>query len=220
MWEPSDIESLNSRIGASLRHQYTQVHVLLITWADNDLQDVDREIRELREVFETDYCYSSVSYFRIPDKKSQARLNFEISNFVYNQSQGSDSLIIVYYAGHCGPDNEDKAEWYAFEEGGPKLPWHTTQNYLFAAEGDVLLILDCCHASLITKGRKDEGGRFELIAASAIGRLTPVPGPSSFTKALIRLLKNHVEDGIQSESLASALREDRKITGESLESSR
>lgn len=100
----------------------------------------------------------------------------------------------------------------SFENGGPTLSWHITQQILFAARGDVLVLLDCCNASLLTKGTKD-GGRFELIAASAKGAKTPVPGKKSFTRVLIKELKKHATDGIDANELADRLREDDRITG-------
>ena len=216
MVEDDVVESFKSSIGTNLQSLYTQVHVLLIAWADNDLGDVEAEISDLRKVFEEDYKYTSISFFPIPVDGSQRRLlNAEISSFVKDQSQRNDSLIIVYYAGHCSANEQGQAQWAAFERGGPTLSWHVTQQLLFCAQGDVLLILDCCEASLITGGSKDDGGRFELIAASAKGRKTPVPGRRSFTRAVIRLLGQNAKEGISSESLASKLREDNKITGKS-----
>ncbi|KAK0707028.1 hypothetical protein B0T26DRAFT_744079 [Lasiosphaeria miniovina] len=183
------VESFKSSIGTSLQSPYAEVHVLLIAWSQNDLGGAEDENRDLRAVFEKDYNYTTVSFFPIPvDGSQRRRLNSEISTFVENQSRRRDSLVIVYYAGNCSANKQG------------------------LAEGDVLLVLDCCNASLITRGSKDDGGRFELIAASAKGAKTPVPGRKSFTRALIRLLGQHAEKGISSESLASKLREDEKIT--------
>ncbi|KAF4471552.1 HET-s domain [Fusarium albosuccineum] len=207
-------ESFKATIGPSLQSSYAEVHVLLLAWADHDLGDIDSEIRDLRSVFEQDYNYSSVSFFQIPSNGSQrARLNTEISTFVEQKSSRHDSLIIVYYAGHCSADAQGQAEWAALEKGGPTLSWYVTQQLLFSASGDVLLILDCCNASLIARGFNDGDGRFELIAASAKGVKTPEPGRRSFTRALIRLPKQHCDEGISTESLASKLREDSRITG-------
>lgn len=206
------VQSFNSGIGLDLQSLYNELHVLLIAWAKNDLHGVEKEIKGLREVFEKDYEYNSVTFFPIPDDGShRQRLNAEICGFVDDQSRHG-SLIIVYYAGHCSPNAQDQAEWAAFEERGPTLPWSPAQQLLFSAPGDVLLILDCCHASLITRGSKNEEGRFELIAASAKGVKTPMPGPKSFTAALIKLLKQHANEGISSESLSAKLREHGKST--------
>jgi hypothetical protein len=209
-------ESFKNTIGADLQASYTHVHVLMIAWADNDLDGVDKEIEDLRAVFEKEYNYNSVTFFPIPIQGSSwARLNVEVSSFIEEKSTPLNSLAIIYYAGHCGPDAQGKAEWAAFEQGGPTIPWYITQQLLFSAPGDVLLILDCCQASLITRGIKDGDGRFELIAASAKGAKTPAPGRKSFTRGLIRLLQEHASAGVSSESLASYLREDPKITGKS-----
>ncbi|RSL47625.1 hypothetical protein CEP54_013315 [Fusarium duplospermum] len=205
------VESFKRAVGPGLHSGYTQVNVLLIHWAKNDLGGVENEIQELQSVFEADYNYTTL-LFRIPDNDShRQRLNTEISCFVENKSQ-RDSLIIVYYAGHCSPDELGQAEWAALEEGGPSLSWNAGQQILFSAPGDVLLILDCCFASLITPGLKNHGTRFELIAASARSARTPMPGPRSMTRVLTKLLKEHANEGISSENISSKLRENNKIT--------
>lgn len=101
---------------------------------------------------------------------------------------------------------------YSFEKGAPTLSWHITQQLLFSAHGDVLVLLDCCNASLLTKGTKAHG-RFELVAASAIGAKTPIPGKKSFTRALIKELKKNAASGIYADELASRLREEENVTG-------
>lgn len=223
MGDADIVESFNSGIEPGLRDPYTQVNVLLIYWDKNDLNRVEREVQELRSVFEETYKFNSV-VFRIPtDKSCRKRLNHEIIGFVNNQSQ-RDSLIIIYYAGHCSPGKHGQAEWTPFEDQDePALSWNEGQQLLFSAPGDVLLILDCCHASLIAVGSKDEGSRFELLAASATAKgsqnaeftRTPVPGSHSFTRILTRLLEEHAPEGISSESLCSEIREDGKIMGTS-----
>lgn len=208
------VDSFNNGLGSALHAGYAAVHVLLITWAKSDLKDVQREIDDLRAVFDKDYRYTSVTSFAIPiDGLYKLRFNTEISSFIETKSQSNDTLLIFYYAGHCSSKDQGLAEWAAFEKEGPTVQWHVTQQLLFSAPCDVLLILDTCHASLISPGSKDDGGRFELIAASAKGSWTPKPGPRSFTRGLIRLLKQHVEKGIRTNDLASILREDLKITG-------
>jgi hypothetical protein len=215
MAETDIVEAFKSSIGPSLNDPYSQVHVLLLFWARNDLgAGVEEEVRDLRAVFEKEYNYGCVSLPIPVDGSQERRLNLEISRFVDDRSRNSDSLIIIYYAGHCSKNAQGQTEWAAFAEGGPTLRWHLAQQLLFSARGDVLLILDCCNASLITRGYKNDGGRFELIAASAIGAQTPAPGRTSFTRALTKLLRQHAMHGISSESLASKLREDDRITGE------
>ncbi|KAM7211284.1 hypothetical protein V8F06_013341 [Rhypophila decipiens] len=217
MTDSDIVGSFEAGIGPSLHTPYTEVHALLISWADNDFgKPLDDEITNLRAVLENEYNYSSVTTFSIPTENAHRRLNREISSFVEDYSSSSDSLIIIYYGGHCGPNskNAKEAEWAAFEDEdrGPSLLWLYTQGLLFAARGDVLLILDCCHAALLCAGLKSDGGRFELVAACGKASKTPIPGRLSFTNGLIRILKRHVHEGITSQSLASVLREDSKIT--------
>lgn len=216
------VQSFNSGLEAGLHDPYTQVNVLLMHWDKNDLKGVEKEVQALRTVLETTYNYNTV-VFRIPtDSSCRRRLNTEIIGFVNNQSQPG-SLIILYYAGHCGPNKQGHAEWTPYEdEAKPALSWNEAQQLLFSAPGDVLLILDCCHASLIAVGCKsDEGSRFELMAASAsatgAGRSqmamttqTPVPGSHSFTNILTKRLKENASQGISSENLCSEIREDKK----------
>ncbi|KAG6353630.1 hypothetical protein INS49_005338 [Diaporthe citri] len=191
--------------------EYSQVQAVLIAWSENDVGP-EQELKDLRAVFEKDYQFS-VSTFNIPNHGSSpgAKLNLEIASLVDTKCNHSDSLVIIYYAGHCGPDKHGNAEWAAFETGGPTLSWHITQQIPFAAHGDVLVLLDCCNASLLTRRTKD-GGRFELLAASAKGAKTPIPGRKFFTRALIKELKKHAAVGIDADELADRLREDDRIT--------
>jgi hypothetical protein len=87
------------------------------------------------------------------------------------------------------------------------LIWSQIQSSCFDAVGDVLLILDCCHATLLTKGQK-LGGRFEVLAACAKGLETPVPGPQSFTSAMLKVLSGEIiEKGITAERLCARMEE-------------
>lgn len=98
------------------------------------------------------------------------------------------------------------------EYGDPTLSWSITQQLLYAALGDVLLILDCCNAALIKGGEKPQG-KFELLAASAKGVKTPLPGKKSYTSLLVRALRRNVNDGITARGLNHLLMIDSRITG-------
>lgn len=76
--------------------------------------------------------------------------------------------------------------------GEPKVDWFEVQPTLLRCGCDVLLILDCCHASLATKGR--DKGRLEVLAATDDAGFTPQPGPHSFTHFLVQILERaHAE---------------------------
>ncbi|KAF4536934.1 MOSC domain-containing protein [Lasiodiplodia theobromae] len=55
-------------------------------------------------------------------------------------------------------------------------------------------------------------GRFEVLAASAKGVLTPEPGKHSFTAFLLRELRGRIEEGVTVRDLAGILSENDKIT--------
>lgn len=71
--------------------------------------------------------------------------------------------------------------------GEPQVDWFEIQPTLARCRCDVLLIFDCCHASLATKGRDE--GRLEVLAATDDAGRTPEPGPHSFTHFLVQILQ-------------------------------
>lgn len=91
--------------------EYESVFVLLIYWRDNDIAP-DHEIAALRKLFEGDYNFE-VTTFPIPTQGGQQRLALEISSFVYQWSNKLNSLIIIYYAGHCFISEKGEARWAA-----------------------------------------------------------------------------------------------------------
>lgn len=63
-----------------------------------------------------------------------------------------------------------------------------------SVEGDVLVILDCCYASDIQRSLTHGNKSYELLAASCRNNTTPRPGPNSFTRGLMRSLRELLED--------------------------
>ncbi|KAK4207169.1 hypothetical protein QBC37DRAFT_444662 [Rhypophila decipiens] len=177
------IRSYQNNIGDyfSQRNVYSRVYALLIYWADNDLNP-EKEVTALSNLFRTGFGYETDS-LKLPATDSLSVLVTRIVD-VLREHSAKDSLLIVYYAGHCSPDDVGHARWTAYEKNGPSLSWHTAQQLLFSAEGDVLLLLDCCNAASIAKGAK-ETGRFEMIAACAKNALAVPPSRSSFTRNAI-----------------------------------
>jgi hypothetical protein len=75
------------------------------------------------------------------------------------------------------------------------LAWHDTEHALRIAEGDVLLIFDCCYAGHLVPQEKRgywAARSFEFLAACGSNVETNMPGEESFTKALIWALTNLV----------------------------
>jgi hypothetical protein len=94
--------------------RYTHVHVLLIRWEDDDLGVVS-EIRELKHVFEDIYNYN-VEAYDIPNAMSHRTLNQRIQEFLkYDEKNGDQTLLIVYYAGHARKvhDSNEPPIWFA-----------------------------------------------------------------------------------------------------------
>jgi hypothetical protein len=91
------------------------------------------------------------------------------------------------------------------QSGPPTLNWFDIQPSLEKSQGDVLLIFDCCHASLAAKGRAP--GRLGLLAASSAGGKTPNPGPFSFTQ----LLKEELERALDESNGVRVLELHRRI---------
>lgn len=72
------------------------------------------------------------------------------------------------------------------------MNWYEVQPVIFAAEGDVLLVLDCCYAAQAARGR--ESRTIELLAASGVRQWTPPPGDYSFTAVLLRVMKRMLQE--------------------------
>lgn len=67
------------------------------------------------------------------------------------------------------------------------MTWTDVQPTLLSAEGDVLLLLDCCHASLAV--RSLHGATVEVLAACALNVRALGVGKQSFTTALLSELR-------------------------------
>jgi hypothetical protein len=75
------------------------------------------------------------------------------------------------------------------------LAWHNTEHILRDATGDILLIFDCCYAGHLVPQEKRgywAARSFEFLAACGSNVETNMPGPNSFTTALIWALTNLV----------------------------
>lgn len=215
------------------RSQYTAVTALLLYWKENDVHPKG-EVTTLRHLFEHELNYSTVT-LEIPTESASAQLelNREIAAFTARNSTHADTLIVIYYAGHCYPDENGKAQWAAcvisaaesfltpfadgktsYENGEPKLAWWKTQQMLYDAIGDVLVLLDCCSAALVSEGNK-LGGKFEVLGAAAKGVLTPYPGRRSFTTLLVRQIQKELgnRQNLSVRSLHGQLLNNKGITG-------
>ncbi|KAF8851256.1 hypothetical protein BDZ45DRAFT_750839 [Acephala macrosclerotiorum] len=171
---------------------YTHVNVLLLYWEEDDL-GCQKELKKLTGVLEEHFHYQfTSSLFPLGDLLEWSPLlQREISEFVLKHSLES-TLTVIYYAGHGDPDDETverqrKLILAAKEQGGPILRWSDVQPALNAADGDMLLLLDCCHASLAARSLRSP--EIEILAACAMNLTTAGVGRRSFTSAIISQLK-------------------------------
>ncbi|KAL8693854.1 MAG: hypothetical protein Q9218_001410 [Villophora microphyllina] len=175
--------------------EYDVVNALLLRWVEDDL-NVEPEVSRLQQLFRDDFHYGTHVY-SIPSKYPELELRIQLDSFIKTHSLEQRSLTILYYAGHADDADHSSepgySEWRAKEEGGPTLNWFWIQPVLYQAQGDVLVILDCCHATLKTRGAKD--GKMEILAACGSGSRVPKPGRLSFTSVLIRLIRKCLKSG-------------------------
>ncbi|KUJ09075.1 uncharacterized protein LY89DRAFT_319222 [Mollisia scopiformis] len=163
-------------------HHYNSVHVLCLSWIDDDL-DVAPEVGRLGWVFTGLYGFD-VHYWRIPSKRANETLDHELESFFETFDQPR-SLLIIYYAGHgsLGQHNR-RMTWHCNRRAEePSVLWDGLQWRLENASCDVLLILDCCHCAP-TSRRLRAGTKKWLLGACGFSREAAAPGEQSFTRSL------------------------------------
>ena len=159
---------------------YSNVDVLLLQWEDDDLK-VDGEIKELEHVFAT-ACHFTTHRWSIPSIEPEDSLVRRCLQFKRGKTE--NDLLILYYGGHARGDSQE-CFWAANQnKGSPELNWYNVQNILLGSPADVLLILDCCFATLAAKNSGT--GANWLLGASAKESVTTGVSRNSFTSALTR----------------------------------
>ncbi|KAL8738251.1 MAG: hypothetical protein Q9181_000931 [Wetmoreana brouardii] len=164
---------------------YSSVHVLLLRWAEDDL-NVQVELTSLRNVFETQF-YFATEQWDIPSRDSTRALQTKLYEF-QQAHQNEDELLILYYGGHGYPDRRGRSIWAAKRQDSPTLTWSSLQHLLETAVPHVLIILDCCYAANAARDTA-EGTTKELLAACGRENPTLDVGIRSFTSALIEELQ-------------------------------
>ena len=167
--------------------KYRNVQVLLVQWEDEDL-GVDDEVAKLDAVFSSThpkgYNYHTQRY-SIPNEESEDRLTVRLLDF--RRGATEEDLLILYYAGHAAGSAQEciwsgKREW-----DSPSLDWHNVQGPLLGSPADVLLILDCCFATLAARNH-GKGDNWMLGASNKETKATGV-ARNSFTSTLTRELE-------------------------------
>ncbi|ROV96556.1 hypothetical protein VMCG_07814 [Cytospora schulzeri] len=182
---------------------YDRAHALFISWDDDDL-DTEGEIVDLEALLKEHFRFTAeakdftTSHFKIPSKEYcfqllEGELVFRRNLYALEESD----LLIIYYGGHGKLDKQGHAIWYAFQgpsnaKGGQNpasLDWTRLQGTISQCDGNILLILDSCYATTIGGFHSEWKGIKELLAASGKHDRTTGVSSNSFTRAIIRELK-------------------------------
>ncbi|KAL8709711.1 MAG: hypothetical protein Q9225_007413, partial [Loekoesia sp. 1 TL-2023] len=198
---------------------YKQVAVLLLSWhTDSDDLNPEDEVQDLQKVFKEEFGYhTTIAHLegRDPARSVQVQVNAQVAGFTV-QHDGPENLLIVYYAGHGTPSEENRhlvlfgktsPNMSSKEKNRNRIIWNKTEALLKDAKADVLEIFDCCYAGALVQRGDDqfvsiiqrcisayETRLFEFLAATDQLSITAAPGPNSFTRALIFALKHLVKD--------------------------
>jgi hypothetical protein len=89
--------AINAAWPTRKKSNYENVHVLLLSWEDDNL-GVEQEIKRLRHIFANLYRFD-VQEYQIPRKKPGKAAISRVSSFLELDDRGT--LLIVYYAGHA-----------------------------------------------------------------------------------------------------------------------
>ena len=171
--------------GKRPRRKYARVEVLLLSWADDNL-GVREELDKLEKLLSSEFNFTTDSW-RIPSDDAEDALTQKILSF--RKGKYSDDLLILYYGGHAGGDSQE-CIWAANNsENSPVLNWHNIQSLLLGSAASVLIILDCCFATL---GARNYGkGDNWFLGASVKESETTGVSRDSFTSALTRELERY-----------------------------
>ncbi|KAL9579932.1 MAG: hypothetical protein Q9203_006505 [Teloschistes exilis] len=177
---------------------YNRVEVLLLRWDDTcDDMTTRHEVGQLKNVFEKEFNWHTELHCL--NNKIEGRLQLQINAIVaawVNKYSKPNTLLVVYYAGHGRPGTAF-GQLELMGQSSPNdnkrkrlnsIVWNKTEELLKPAEADVLEIFDCCYAGTVGLARGIDR-RFEYLAATTAMGTSPVPGPDSFTTALIWALR-------------------------------
>ncbi|KAH0558473.1 hypothetical protein GP486_004869 [Trichoglossum hirsutum] len=178
--------------------EYKNVNALFITWKDDDLKCLEKEVLRLQSLFRDKFNYCTRSY-QIPSQKSKTSLQLELATFV-NQNDSPENLVIVYYGGHGIAGEESEGLELAAKgdgDGDPKVLFNHILSTLRIIDCDVLIILDCCHAGMAFYPEQPGTRKFELLTAASCDDWVPGPEKAgSFTTVMV----NEIEELLKKQS--------------------
>ncbi|KAK0627864.1 hypothetical protein B0T14DRAFT_145753 [Immersiella caudata] len=211
----------------------SSVHVLILTWAKSSRRGDDGQLLSPGLDIETDTvrsCFKRRGYRvqcrLIPEDYPTSAVETILDKFLSNSKEGN--LLVVYYKGEGCVEGEGQGGRMVFSSGfgGSSFYWDDVRDPVMQAEGDLLMILDCCAAPGVESPeiRMDSG----MVASASTKQLLGVCAPyemgmdSFMTRSLCLALDSVAEgDGVEGmasvQGLCSAMKED--LRGEGMDAS-
>lgn len=134
------------------------------------------------------------------DTHPQQQAFKHLSKFVASHER-SDTLLIIYYAGHGYPSVKNQScialsglpIWEAREKIAQSIEWVDVERILSTTSSDVLVIFDCCRAGLLCRsakeGETDPNRCFQFLGACESEQQTYRARERSFTTPITWALK-------------------------------
>jgi hypothetical protein len=189
-------EGLSRVVFPRSQQEYSTVHVLMISWEDDDLGTA-ADLQRLKRIFEDTYKFTT-DHFKIPSNDiPDFDLEEVLTTTKKRHGRNEDGLIIVCYGGHGEIDKSTQHSiWKAWKfpprrdspAVSPQVDWSELQDGFMNSRGDMLFILDCCYAAgALQKSVQGKGSRRNFLLASGNDKAS---NTNTLTKALLYELEH------------------------------
>ena len=175
--------------------KYHKVLVLAIYW-HKDLTDrphLALHAERLLDVFRDKFGYEIDRHILEKDDAYKALNKKLVSLDDQLSSKTEDNLLVLYYGGQGGLDEDDsKARlWFpSLRDAAKRVDWNKLQTQLGESEFDILFLFDCCYAMSMPNRKLNWHKRCEIVAASGAREKAGGRPETSFTSAVAGLLED------------------------------
>ncbi|KAL8748199.1 MAG: hypothetical protein Q9190_000018 [Brigantiaea leucoxantha] len=154
---------------------------ILTNAALNAFPNKQKPPRYKQDVFSRLYRFNTEEW-QIPSDRAHNALALRLMQFLEHEHE--DHLLIVYYGGHGGMNDDRQCMWSCHETpDSPTVQWYALQTILEQAKSDVLILLDCCAAA--SAAAASGNSITEVIAACGSETWAPGVNQHSFSRSLI-----------------------------------
>ncbi|KAJ5552384.1 hypothetical protein N7494_001762 [Penicillium frequentans] len=178
--------------------KYDKALVLAIYW-HKDLTDrphIASDAEKLLKVFHSKFGYQTNRHV-LESEDTYKALNRRLVNLEDQLgSKTEENLLILYYGGHGGFDNDDsKARLWLpnLHDAARTIDWNKLQSQLEEADFDILFLFDCCYAMSMPNRKLKWRKRCEVVGSSGPREKAGGRPDTSFTAAVIELLEDDYE---------------------------